>query len=184
MAERKSTLGRDLLIILGAGFIVLVFLFAQRKNFHRMKLGRDAPGFTLPGISGKDYSLKDFRGKVVLLNFWATWCPPCKAEIPSLIRLNHMFSNEGLVILGISEDNRGADVVVPFAKSYGMDFAVLLDPSREVGNLYSIGGVPETFLVGKDGKIKYKFVGPKNWDSPEMVKFITVYLKEKEEKDR
>ena len=174
---KKNSLVKDLLIILGVAVVAFLVIYLQRGELKQIKLGAPAPDFRLVSIDGREVSLSDFKGKVVLLNFWATWCSPCKEEIPSLNSLYSMLHSQGLVILAVSEDNRGLDAVKPFVERYGIIFPVLLDPSRKVGSLYSIGGVPETFLIDRDGIIRYKFVGPKNWTSPSIVSFIKNYLR-------
>ncbi len=174
---KKDSLVKDLLIIVGVAVVVVLLLYLERGEFKKIKLGTPAPDFELYSLSGQKVSLSMYKGKVVLLNFWATWCPPCREEIPSLNALYQMLHPEGLEILGVSEDNSGLDAVKPFVNRFGIVFTVLLDPSRKVGALYSIGGVPETFLIDKNGIVRYKFVGPKNWTSPSIVSFIKNYLK-------
>ncbi len=173
----KSSLLKDISIIVGVALVVLVVVYLQRGNFRKIKVGEEAPDFTLYSVDGRKVTLSSFRGRVVLLNFWATWCNPCKEEIPSLNSLSEIMRGKNFVILAVSEDNRGADAVIPFIRKFNVKFPVLLDPSRKVGTLYSIGGVPETFLIDTSGKIRYKFIGPKNWSSKEMVSFIERYLK-------
>jgi len=112
-----------------------------------------APNFALKDLNGNTIQLSDLRGKAVVLNFWATWCPPCKAEIPSFIELQKKYGPQGLQIVGISMDDGGKGVVVPFARDMGINYKVLLGNS-EVGDMYGgIQALPTTFYIGRDGKV-------------------------------
>jgi peroxiredoxin len=112
---------------------------------------RNDADFSLTDLSGKTWTLKELRGKVVLVNFWATWCPPCRKEMPDLETLNQRFGPQGLVILGISDED--AATVNPFIAKQGTTYPILLDPGRKVNELFQIDGIPKTFIYGRDGKI-------------------------------
>jgi peroxiredoxin len=112
---------------------------------------RNDANFTLTDLNGKTWTLKDLRGKVVLVNFWATWCPPCRKEMPDLETLYSRFGPQGLVILGISDED--AATVSPFIAKQGTTYPILLDPGRNVNELFQIDGIPKTFVYGRDGKI-------------------------------
>jgi len=112
---------------------------------------RQQADFTLTDLNGKSWTLKDLKGKVVLLNFWATWCPPCRKEIPDLETLYRRFGPQGLVILGI--DDEEAEKVKPFIAQQGITYPVLLDPGRKVNTLFQIEGIPKTFVYDREGKI-------------------------------
>jgi peroxiredoxin len=112
---------------------------------------RQQANFTLTDLNGKSWTLKDLKGKVVLLNFWATWCPPCRKEMPDLETLYHRFGPQGLVILGI--DDEEAEKVRPFIAQQEITYPVLLDPDRKVNTLFGIEGIPKTFVYDRDGKI-------------------------------
>ena len=114
-------------------------------------LHRNEANFTLTDLSGKIWTLKDLRGKVVLVNFWATWCPPCRKEMPDLETLYRRFGPQGLVILGISDEE--AAKVKPFISQQKVTYPVLLDPGRKVNELFQIEGIPKTFIYDRDGKI-------------------------------
>ena len=142
-------------------FLIIVFLsftqlFAQRKIENQTSSNK-APNFTLEDLNGKNVKLSDFKGKVVIINFWATWCPPCKAEIPDFIELYKTYQKKGLVILGIALDNK--EKVVKFVKDNGINYPVLMG-NQEVSNLYGgISGIPTSFVVDRKGIIKNVFVG-------------------------
>ena len=120
---------------------------------------RPAPDFTLFDIYGEARSLSDFRGKVVILDFWTTWCPPCRAEIPHFIELYDEYKDEGLEIIGISMDWNGDRIVAPFVEDNGINYVILLDKD-EVANLYGgIISIPTTFVIDRDGGIRKRYVG-------------------------
>ncbi len=112
---------------------------------------RNEANFTLTDLHGKTWTLRDLRGKVVLVNFWATWCPPCRKEMPDLETLYRRFGPQGLVILGISDEE--AAKVKPFIEQQKVTYPVLLDPGRRVNELFQIEGIPKTFIYDREGKI-------------------------------
>jgi peroxiredoxin len=112
---------------------------------------RQQADFTLTDLDGKSWNLKDLKGKVVLLNFWATWCPPCRKEMPDLEMLYRRFGAQGLIIIGI--DDEETETVKPFIAQQGITYPVLLDPGRKVNTLFQIEGIPKTFVYDRDGKI-------------------------------
>ena len=112
---------------------------------------RQRANFTLSDLEGRTWSLQDVRGKVVLLNFWATWCPPCRKEMPDLEALYRQFQPQGLLVLGISDDE--PDKVKTFAEQQGITYPVLLDPGSKVNKSFHINGIPKTFIYDREGKI-------------------------------
>ncbi len=118
-----------------------------------------APAWKLKDLQGKEVSSADFKGKVVVIDFWATWCPPCRAEIPGYIALQKKYADKGLVILGVSVDEDGAKVVAPFAKAKGINYKMLLFTDDVVAAFGGIEGIPTTFLIDRDGNIRDKKVG-------------------------
>jgi peroxiredoxin len=112
---------------------------------------RDQADFTLPELGGKMWTLKEQRGKVVVLNFWATWCPPCRKEMPDLETLYRQFKDQGLVILAISDEDAGK--VKPFIAQQKVTYPILLDPGRKVNELFQIDGIPKTFVYDRNGKL-------------------------------
>ena len=130
-----------------------------------LSAGSMMPDYTASTLEGKDVSLSAFRGHVVLLNFWATWCPPCVAEMPDLERLYREFKAEGLVILAVSIDVEGQKVVAPFWEKTGLTFPSLLDPSREVATRYGAWALPTSFLINPEGEVIARIPGPREWHS-------------------
>lgn len=112
---------------------------------------REHADFTLRDLDGHDWSMKDLHGKVVVVNFWATWCPPCRKEMPSLQQLYTRFKDQGLVVLAISDEQ--FDKVQPFISKINVNFPVLLDPSETVHHLFDIEGIPKTFVYDREGKL-------------------------------
>ncbi len=120
-----------------------------------------APDFTLESLDGKSVHLSDLRGKAVLLNFWATWCGPCKIETPWLVELQKQYGSQGLQVIGVAMDDSGKDEIAKFAKDMGVNYPVLLG-KEAVGDEYGgVPALPETFFIGRDGKIVDKIIGLK-----------------------
>ncbi len=118
-----------------------------------------APDFALTSTDGREIKLSDFRGKVVVLDFWATWCPPCKAEIPDFIKLYSQYKNDGFQMLGVSLDQGGLHDVVPFIKSHGINYPIVLGTDEVVSAYGGIRGIPTTFVIDKKGYVRGAFEG-------------------------
>ncbi|KPJ76377.1 MAG: hypothetical protein AMJ54_11860 [Deltaproteobacteria bacterium SG8_13] len=131
-----------------------------------------APNFSLPDLSGKKVSLYEFRGKVVLLNIWATWCAPCVEEMPSMEILHQKLKGEDFTILAVSIDESGAEAVIPFMKQHKLSFTALIDTKGSVKSLYRTTGVPESFIIDREGLTVEKVIGARDWASPEMVGYF------------
>jgi len=136
-----------------------------------------AQDFTVPSLASRPLRLADFKGKVVFLNFWATWCPPCKEEMPSMERLYRRYKSRGFTILAVSIDSGGAEPVAAFVKKLGLTFPIGLDPKFAVANQYAIRGLPATFLIDKAGTIAAVAVGPRDWDGTPARAVIETLLK-------
>jgi thiol-disulfide isomerase/thioredoxin len=143
-----------------------------------LKEGTRSIDFTLSDLSGKKVSLSSFKGKLVFLNFWATWCPPCRAEMPSMERLHQKLKGKGLVILAVDlqEDPQS---VQKFVDQYKLSFPVVLDADGRVGATYGARSIPTTYIIGRDGSALGGTIGGHEWDSPEMVAFFTRLLEAK-----
>ncbi|HMA13649.1 MAG: TlpA family protein disulfide reductase [Bacteroidota bacterium] len=143
-----------------------------------------APSEAFQTLDGAPAALGDFRGKVVLVNFWATWCAPCVKEMPSLERLHLQLAEEGLAVLAVSQDRNGAAVVTPFLGRIDLQhLPVYLDPKGALGRAFGVGGLPTTagglpttYVIGRDGRVLAALVGPAEWDSPEAVALLRHYL--------
>ncbi len=151
---------------------LVMFLYARRQGYflaspadELLAVGQrvQAPAFALPALDGPTVGLEGSRGNVVLLNFWATWCPPCRAEMASMEELYRAYRDRGLTILAISTDAGGAQVVEPFVQARGLTFPILLDPPGVVANRYAVRGLPTSYLVDRDGTIVSREVGARDW---------------------
>ncbi len=136
-----------------------------------------APNVALPTLQGKPLALADLKGRVVLVNFWATWCLPCQWEMPLMEKLYQAYKAQGFVVVAISLDQEGAAVVKPFVEEKKLTYPVLLDPSLKGARQFGLVGVPGTFLVGRDGFLKGITYGPKEWDGPEARALIESLLR-------
>ena len=164
-------------VLIGAiGLFSLYFiLFGNRPGPRvdfRSAVGVAAQDFELPALRGDSVKLSDYRGKVVFLNIWATWCPPCREEMPSMESLYQRLKGREFEMLAVSIDRDGEKVVSPFAAKYGLTFPVLLDPDSKTYRLYGLTGVPESFIVDKSGVVIYKIIGPQNWMKKEWLDYF------------
>ncbi len=133
------------------------------KSAESQIIGTPAPDFTLPDLNGIGHTLSKYKGKVVFLNIWATWCQPCKDEMPSMEKLHRRFKDKDFIMLAVSIDKDGKKSVEPFMKEYNLTFPALLDPEGITSKLYKTTGVPETFIIDKSGIIIHKVIGPRDW---------------------
>ncbi len=134
------------------------------------------PDFAFPTLQGTPLSIRDLKGKVVLVNFWATWCGPCQWEMPLMEKLYQRYKSKGFVIVAISLDQQGPAVVEPFVKEKKLTYPVLLDPRLEGAKQFAIRGLPTTLLVSADGYVKGITYGPREWDGPEAQALIESLL--------
>ncbi len=164
-----------LLVVVGVGTIVLLqFKDSPFSPSRKPLLGKSvpAPNFTLPGLDGHKVSLADYKGKVVLLNIWATWCAPCVAEMPSMEKLYQELKDEGFELLAVSVDETGTEAVAPFMKKHKLGFPVLLDTVGDIKSLYQVNGIPESFIIDKNGIIIEKVIGPRDWAASGAIRFF------------
>jgi cytochrome c biogenesis protein CcmG, thiol:disulfide interchange protein DsbE len=142
--------------------------------------GKVAADFTLKDLDGRQISLGSLRGKVVFLNIWATWCAPCREEMPSIESLyNDLKTSKDFVVLAVSQDTDLA-LVRPYIEHNHLQFTVLLDPRNEVGERYDVNGIPETFIIGRDGRIVAHHVGPYNWSNADIREALQELIKSRE----
>ncbi|HUF29836.1 MAG TPA: TlpA disulfide reductase family protein [Gemmatimonadaceae bacterium] len=142
--------------------------YAMRDQFFLVSVGSRAPNFAAatlgPGSESK--GIADYRGDVVLLNIWATWCGPCRIEMPEIQALYSNFGPAGFRVVAVSIDNPGMEQAIRgFVRDYGLTFEVLHDPSGDIQRSYQTSGVPETFIIGRDGVIRKKMTGAVRWNS-------------------
>jgi len=139
------------------------------------EVGQPAPDFELRDLAGRLIRLSDLRGKVVFLNIWATWCPPCVYEMPMIEKLHWIMRGRSFIVLAASQDTGGdsEENVRKFVRENGLTFTILLDPDNQLSWLYRVIGLPETFIIDKDGILVQRIIGPKDWTSPEWVAAMT-----------
>ena len=139
--------------------------------------GAVAPPFELLDLDGGSHRLADFAGQVVLLNFWATWCPPCVEEMPSLQRLADLLEDDGLAVVAVSVDERYDDIA-PFVEEHRLRFLVLHDLGKRVSRRYEVFQFPETWLIGRDGRLVSRVIGARDWSAPESLRVFRDLLGE------
>jgi peroxiredoxin len=132
-------------------------------------VGGPAPEFSLADLQGNAVRLANFRGRVVFLNVWATWCAPCREEMPSMESVSRQLQGPDFVMLAVSADEEGREVVDRFVREYRLTFPVLLDPELQIASRYKVTGYPETFLIDRNGRVVGHEIGPRDWASPAAV---------------
>ena len=143
-----------------------------------LKPAKTAKNFTLPDLDGKPHKLSDYRGKVVLVNFWATWCPPCRREMPSMERLSQRLKDQPFVILAINQQEDPEQVFVFTGQlDPSPTFPILFDRNSKVANAWGVQGLPASFIVDKQGRVVYRAMGGREFDHPEIERAIRALLK-------
>jgi len=159
--------------------ILLVASFSCKK-VRGPQVGDLAPGFTLPDLEGQMHGLDDLRGRVVVLNYWATWCPPCVDEMPSLQKLHETLDAKGLSVIAVSVDERFEDIV-RFVDAFELTFTILHDEGMKTARAYQTFKYPETYIIGRDGRVKSKVVGERDWVAPSVIRDLVALLSERPE---
>ncbi|MBI1987011.1 MAG: TlpA family protein disulfide reductase [Nitrospinae bacterium] len=187
--ETESSLAEKVLLrvlilsplLLAVGFFSYLLLkpadLKNSKQIPRLQMGQLAPDFSFPDLEGRKVRLSSLRGRVVLLNIWATWCPTCIEEMPSLQKLHESFQDRDLAVVSVSIDVLGEQVVAPFMKKYGLSFPALLDPRGQIKKAYTTTGVPESFIIDRQGVVVHKVIGPRNWIEPTTLSFFEEMIK-------
>jgi peroxiredoxin len=163
--------------------VSLVFTAEGREDdlFSRIRINpikgdKRVPDFFLKDLTGKKVEIKQYKGKIIFLNFWATWCGPCKEEMPSLEVLHRQFKGDNFVLLTISVDYEGLKPVQEFLSKQHYTFPVLLDPNGETLDLFEVKGIPTTFIIDKRGRVIGRAIGPRDWKSPEVFSLINFLI--------
>lgn len=186
-ARRQWAIVAAVVVTLGAGlWFATVRLGAE---LFPLRIGSNAPDFsavTIPALDGTHADaapvakgIDDYRGEVVLLNVWATWCAPCRVEMPSMQRLEEQLGPKGLRIVAVSIDDPGMESrVIEFARELGLSFEILHDAPGRIQRQYQTTGVPETFIIGRDGRIRRWMIGAEDWSKPDVVAYLERLLAE------
>jgi peroxiredoxin len=159
-----------------AGNLVPVDQAIKELNLVRPSRSKAAEDFTLSTLDGKKLRLRDQRGKVVFVNFWATWCPPCREEMPAMERLYQQHKNQGFVMMAVSLDG-DSKVVPPFVKEHGFTFPVALDPGMDVANAYGVRALPSSFVIDPEGQVVGIALGSRAWDGKAAHALIEAMLR-------
>ncbi|MBZ5612412.1 MAG: TlpA family protein disulfide reductase [Acidobacteriia bacterium] len=166
---RRSLLCTPLFTLLGIG--LLLALIGCYSGSHPARIGSNAPDFSVQDSDHK-VTLSEFRGQVVVLNFWATWCPPCIEETPSLVQMQARLKNKGVVVLAVSIDADDA-AYHKFLKDYSVNMVTVRDEAKKASTLYGTFGWPESYVIDRSGVIRRKFIGPVDWTSPEVTDYLS-----------
>lgn len=158
------------LALAAAAVVIVIFAMPSYRQGEPSIAGRTAPVFTFD-VAGKPARLSDLRGQVVVLNFWATWCPPCVEEMPSLNHLQERLANQGVTILGVSVDEDAA-TYEKFLRDHHVTFPTYRDPTKKISSEYGTFMYPETYIIRRDGRIARKIIGPQNWDSLDLISYL------------
>ncbi len=169
---KQKILG-GLMLLLGVA-VVYVFAMPSYRQGEPSVAGREAPDFTFE-LNGKQAHLSDFRGKVVVLDFWASWCEPCVEETPSLNGLQAHIAAQGGLVLGISQDD-DPEAYAKFLDEQHVNFPTYRDPTKKITALYGTSIFPETYLISRDGRIARKIAGAQEWGSPELTSAVDTLL--------
>lgn len=177
--SHESRSSRGAILLVGAAILAVVFgiVWMQSAKYELLVVGKTAPDFLLTDLNDKPQKLSDFRGKVVFLNFWATWCKPCREEMPSMEVLHKNFEKDGLVVLAVSIDRvTTTKDIPPFIKGMNLTFPVLVDSWGKTDKPYKRMGVPETFIIDQQGVIREIVIGPRDWTRLDSLEVLTKLL--------
>lgn len=139
--------------------------------------GKPVPDITVSSLTNTPLKLSELKGKVVLLNFWATWCPPCREEIPSMMKLNSAMAGKPFQMVTISIDEGGVPDIEAFFKDTKFTLPTYTDPGGTAQKIYGVTGVPETFVIDKNGVLVKKVIGPLAWDAPQNISYLEGLMK-------
>ena len=180
---------RQLAVTLGVLAVIVALLFAGKRilgnEIAPLGVGAEAPNFTAQTLDATPVqrSLEQYRGDVIMVNIWATWCLPCRVEMPSIEKLHQSLGPRGLKVIAVSVDDPGTETQIQnFVKQYGLTFEILHDPKGqdgEVSRLYETTGYPETVIIGRDGLIRKRLIGATDWNSPQNRGLVERLLAEK-----
>jgi peroxiredoxin len=151
--------------------IGLILLTGCYSSTRPARIGKAAPDFVVQDAERK-VTLSQFKGKVVVLNFWASWCPPCVAETPSLVKMQNQLKDKGVVVVAISADE-DENAYHRFNTKYSMDFVTVRDPTAKIQHLYGTIQIPETYIIDRDGVLRRKFANAFDWSTPEVTDYLS-----------
>lgn len=162
-----------LILLVGAGWLWWQApALPTAERLMEAKTLQPAPDFSLSDLHGRQVRLTDLKGQVVLVNFWASWCPPCRQEMPSMEELYRQLHGEGVELLAINVEENAAVAAAAFLQQHPHSFPVLLDPQADAQKAYNVSRFPETFIVDRDGQIVERVVGAIDWADPRVIDFL------------
>lgn len=168
---------RKNLVLLGVVLAMVASMAAcGEQNMKEMPRKAKAPGYELLDMDGVKHTLDELKGKPVILNFWATWCPPCRAELPSMNRAWAKLKDDGIamVAINVGEDE---DTIFSFMADYPIDFTVLLDASGDIINRWPVKGLPTTYVIDAQGRVVYQAIGGREWDDERLLEKVRALKK-------
>jgi peroxiredoxin len=171
-------MGKKFFLLMAALLLFTLPAYGEEKDLfskigiHAIRDKKKAPDFHLEGLNGQKVQLNALKGKIIILNFWATWCGPCKEEMPSMEALYQHYKERDFVLLTISVDYGGPEPVKKFIEKHHYRFPVLLDPKGKTLDLFEINKIPATLIIDKKGKMIGRVIGPRNWNSPEVFSLV------------
>jgi cytochrome c biogenesis protein CcmG/thiol:disulfide interchange protein DsbE len=148
-----------------------VYLALRERSPRPLAIGDRAPDFAVPALPSGSLALSKYRRQVVVLNFWATWCPPCVEETPSLEQFAERMQGQGVVVVGVSVDDN-SNALEEFVRRYGITYAIGLDPDRSLAARFGTFQFPETYILDRHGRLAEKLIGAVNWDDPRIQSFV------------
>ena len=174
MNRRRWSIGLGVVAIV---IFVVALVIKILPQIDLVGVGSKAPDFHAVNLAtAKPVSIADYQGKVLLVNIWATWCEPCRAEMPAIERLHRLVTDSGFRVVSVSIDKADSGTVTAFARSFGLTFPILQDQSGAIQDEYQTTGVPESFVVDRQGVIVKKVIGASQWDGPVNVQLIRSLL--------
>jgi peroxiredoxin len=174
---RQWTIVLGVALLLGGGAVAATHVL--RSELSEVAVGSPAPPFEAVTVDStpRAKTLADYRGQVVLLNVWATWCGPCRVEMPSMEALHRDFGAKGLRVVAVSIDQiAGPPQIREFARELGLTFEILHDSAQHIVRVYRVNGYPQSFVIGRDGTIRRKWIGAENWNSASNRELMTALL--------
>ncbi len=170
--KKKGIASSAIIIVVVVVLAVVTSVLINKRSFEPVIAGTNSINFVTKDLDGEMRRLDEFKGKVVFLNFWATWCKPCEEEMPSMQRVYDILKERNFEMIALSVDTEGPEVVRKFVERYGLTFPIFLDPKGKIKDGYKTTGVPETFIIDQNGVIAEKIWGPRNWDDKKNMKMV------------
>ncbi|MDW7774181.1 MAG: TlpA disulfide reductase family protein [Desulfobulbaceae bacterium] len=175
MTRKTGSIYRLFILVLALAAFLQAGCDMGEKEAKRAEVGKPAPVFVLTDIQGNTWNLADLRGKVVFVNFWASWCAPCLEEIPSMVAVNRMIPEEYFQMITVLYNDR-PEYALNVVNKAGADFPVLIDLEADAAREYGLTGVPETYIIDPQGILREKFIGPRDWQSMESIAMLEHYF--------